>query len=74
VLSSLIVILQPRIGGPATATMIVSGLPGMLGFSFALAIAAALAVPLGRFVALGIGLAITLLWNGGLVFLRHRKG
>lgn len=73
VLSSLIAILHPRIGGPATATMIVSGLPGMIGFAIALAMASALAEPLGRYTALGIGLAITLCWNGGLVWLKSRR-
>lgn len=72
VLSSLIAILHPRIGGPATATMIVSGLPGMIGFAIALAVAASLAEPLGRYHALGIGLAITLIWNGGLVWFKSR--
>ncbi|MBN8533290.1 MAG: hypothetical protein J0L51_04295 [Rhizobiales bacterium] len=73
VLSSLIAILHPRIGGPATATMIVSGLPGMIGFAIALAVAASLAEPLGRYAALGIGLLITLIWNGGLVLLKSRR-
>lgn len=73
VLSSLIAILHPRIGGPATAAMIVSGLPGMIGFAIALAVAASLAEPLGRYQALGIGLAITLIWNGGLVWLKYRR-
>lgn len=73
VLSSLIAILHPRIGGPATATMIVSGLPGMIGFAIALAVAASLAEPLGRYTALGVGLLITLIWNGGLVLLRFRR-
>jgi uncharacterized membrane protein (GlpM family) len=67
VLSSLVIILQPRIGGPAMARIIVSGLPGLFGFAFALALAAVLSEPLGRFNALGIGLAVTLVWNGALV-------
>ena len=73
VLSSLIVILQPRIGGPATARLIVSGLPGLAGFALALAIAAMLSEPIGRYAALLVGLAITLLWNGGLVLIRHLR-
>ncbi|MCU0818567.1 MAG: hypothetical protein MUF11_04555 [Beijerinckiaceae bacterium] len=73
VLSSLIVILHPRIGGPATATMILSGLPGMVGFAFALAATSALAEPLGRFWALGVGLVITLIWNGALLLMRSRE-
>ncbi|PPD16242.1 MAG: hypothetical protein CTY25_02230 [Methylobacterium sp.] len=73
VLSSLIAILHPRIGGPATAAVIVSGVPGMIGFAIALAVAAVLVEPIGRFWALGLGLAITLAWNGGLVLMRGRN-
>jgi uncharacterized membrane protein (GlpM family) len=73
VLSSLILILQPRIGGPAAATMIVSGLPGMVGFAFALAAASILSEPLGRYAALAVGLVITLIWNGALVLMRGRQ-
>lgn len=70
VMTSLIAILHPRIGGPATAAVILSGVPGMIGFAIALAAAASLAEPLGRYAALGIGLMITLIWNGGLVWLK----
>lgn len=73
VMSSLIAILHPRIGGPATAAMILSGLPGMIGFAVALATAAFLAEPLGRYAALGIGLLITLVWNGALVALKASR-
>jgi hypothetical protein len=73
VLSSLIVILQPRIGGPATAAMIVSGLPGMIGFAIALAAASILSEPVGRYAALAVGLVITLIWNGALVLMRGRQ-
>jgi Na+-transporting NADH:ubiquinone oxidoreductase subunit NqrE len=73
VMSSLIVILHPRIGGPATAAMIVSGLPGMVGFAFALATSALLSEPLGRFPALGVGLVMTLTWNGALVLFDWRR-
>lgn len=72
VLSSLIAILQPRIGGPATARVIVSGLPGLLGFALALALAASLSEPIGRFWALAIGLAVCLVWNASLVLWRNR--
>ena len=73
VLSSLIAILQPRIGGPATARLIVSGLPGLFGFALALALAATLSEPMGRFWALGLGLAVCLAWNSTLVFWRNRR-
>lgn len=72
VLSSLIAILQPRIGGPQTAAMIASGLVGLLGFGFALAASVAAIPAVGRFWALGIGLAVCLLWNGALVLFKRR--
>ncbi len=53
--------------------MIVSGLPGMVGFAFALAATSALAEPLGRYWALGIGLLMTLVWNGALLAIRNRR-
>lgn len=73
VLSSLIAILHPRIGGPATAAMIVSGLPGMIGFAIALAAVSLLSEPAGKYWALATGLVITLLWNGALVLARRRQ-
>jgi len=72
VLSSLIAILQPRIGGPQTAAMIANGLIGLLGFGFALAASVATIPAFGRFWALGIGLAVCLLWNGALVLFKRR--
>ena len=70
VMCSLIAILQPRIGGPATAAVITNTLPGMLGFGMALACVHLAALPLGRWPALALGLAVSSLWNGGLVVLR----
>lgn len=72
VLSSLIAILQPRIGGPQTAAMIGNGLAGLLGFGFALGAAVAAIPSVGRFWALGLGLAVCLLWNGALVVTKRR--
>jgi hypothetical protein len=45
----------------------------MIGFAMALATASALAEPLGRYGALGIGLVITLIWNGGLVLWKANR-
>jgi len=72
VLSSLIAILQPRIGGPQTAAMIGNGLVGLLGFGFALGAAVATVPLVGRFWALGLGLAVCLAWNGALVVIKRR--
>ncbi|MFY8115197.1 MAG: hypothetical protein ACOVOC_13325 [Rhabdaerophilum sp.] len=72
VLSSLVAILQPRIGGAPTVAVIASGLPGLMGFALALALAGWLVAPLGSYPALAIGLAACLAWNGALVLLRRR--
>lgn len=74
VLSSLIAILQPRIGGAQTVAVIANGLPGLMGFALALAMAAWLVIPLGSFPALAIGLAVCLAWNGALVLRARKRG
>ena len=53
--------------------MIGSSLVGLLGFGFALAASVAAVPDLGRFWALGLGLAVCLVWNGALVVLKRRK-
>lgn len=73
VLSSLIIILHPRIGGPATAAFIASAVSGLAGFGAALASAAASVDLVGRYGALLIGLLVALSWNGALALWRHRK-
>lgn len=73
VLSSLIVILQPRIGGPATAAVIANGALGLLGFGLGLALVHLTAVPLGSWAALGLGLVVCIVWNLGLMSLARRR-
>jgi hypothetical protein len=63
VLSTLIIFLQPRIGGPAMAAVIASGLLGLMGFGGGLAVAHLAAGPLGRWPALGLGLLACVAWN-----------
>jgi hypothetical protein len=63
VLSTLVIFVHPRIGGPATAAIIGSGLLGLMGFGVALAVAHLTAVPLGKWSALGLGLAVCVVWN-----------
>lgn len=67
VLTSLIAILQPRIGGPQTAALISNSIMGLFGFGFAIAAAIAVTPSLGRYWALAVGLAGCFLWNGALV-------
>jgi hypothetical protein len=63
VLSTLVIFVHPRIGGPATAAIIGSGLLGLMGFGVALAVAHLTALPLGKWPALGLGLAVCVGWN-----------
>lgn len=67
VLTSLIVILQPRLGGKATAAMIGSGILGLMGFGAALGVVHVAAQPLGRWWALALGLGACMAWNLALV-------
>ena len=72
VLSSLIMILQPRIGGPAAAAVIGSGALGLLGMGLALAVVHVMAVPFGSWTALAAGLALAVGWNLVLTGLARR--
>ncbi|MGL4635222.1 MAG: hypothetical protein ACRCWF_04510 [Beijerinckiaceae bacterium] len=72
VLSTLILFLHPRIGGKPTAAIIGSGVLGLMGFSFALGFVSFAAVPLGKWTALSLGLAICILWNLALVMWSRR--
>ncbi|WP_375461476.1 hypothetical protein [uncultured Enterovirga sp.] len=72
VFSSLVVLLQPRIGGRATAGIMSHGLAGMLGYAPALALLHLAAVPLGAGLALVLALAVCLAWNGALILVRRR--
>lgn len=73
VLSSLIAILQPRIGGPASAAVIANSLLGLLGFGLALALVHVAAMPLGSWFALGLALLLCIAWNLGLMALARRR-
>lgn len=72
VMSSLVLILQPRIGGPAAAAVIANSVIALLGFGLAIAVVHLAAVPLGSWAALGIGLAICVGWNLALMGLSRR--
>jgi hypothetical protein len=66
VLTSLMLILHPRIGGPPTAAVIANSIVGLIGLGIAL-VALHLAVPrFGSTIGLGLALAICVGWNLGL--------
>ena len=63
VLTSLMLILQPRIGGAATAAVIANTLWGLVGFGAALVTLHVAVVPLGAPIALMLALAVSIAWN-----------
>lgn len=73
VLSSVTLILHPRIGGPATAAMIANGGWGMMGFALGVAVLQVGALPLGSAIALSLALATCIGWNLVLWWIGHRK-
>jgi hypothetical protein len=71
-LTSLFVILHPRIGGPASALLAVNAMRPMLGFG-AMLLVLHLAIPvLGVPLALVVALMVSALWSVGLLVLRPR--
>jgi hypothetical protein len=73
VLSTLILFLQPRIGGPSTAAIIGSGILGLMGFGVGLAIVHGASQPLGAWPALALGLMTCMVWNMMLMVLARRR-
>ena len=72
VLISLTLILHPRIGGPATASVLAHTIAGLVGFSLC-CLAARLAVPvLGNALGLSLALATAVIANLGIFALRRR--
>jgi hypothetical protein len=66
VFSSLVLILAPRIGGPATAAVLANGQWGLIGFGLAIVFLHLAAEPFGRAAALSLALATCIAWNLGL--------
>jgi len=69
-LTSLIVILRPRIGGAASALLAATALRAMSGFGFALLVLHLVISPWGPVPALLVALLVSMLWSGGLLVLR----
>ena len=63
VLTSLMLLLQPRIGGPATAAVIANGGWGLMGFGLSIVALHLTAMRLGSALALSLALAICVAWN-----------
>jgi len=73
IFTCLVVILQPRSGGAFTASVLVNGLRGLVGFGLALAVLHLAAARMPAAPALLIALAVAVAWNYGLLLLRRRS-
>jgi hypothetical protein len=73
VFSSMMLILHPRIGGPATAAVVANGGWGLIGFGIGIAVLHVAASRFGSVVALSLALATCVSWNLGLWSLSRRK-
>ena len=73
VLTSMMLILHPRIGGPATAAVIANGGWGLMGFGVAIAVLHLAALQFGSAIGLGLALSTCVGWNLGLWRLGRRR-
>jgi hypothetical protein len=70
VLSSIMIILHRRIGGPATAAIMANAVIGLAGFGIAVAVLHVIAVPLGAPLALSLTLAVSIGCNLAIFLFR----
>jgi hypothetical protein len=73
VMTSLAVLLHPRIGGPAAAAVMVNTLPGLVGNAVALVALGLTARGLGATLSLLLALAICLICNAGVLALARLR-
>ena len=73
VFSSMILILHPRIGGPATAAVLANSAWGLMGFGMGIAMLHLGALHFGSAAGLSLGLATCMSWNAMLWWVRRRK-
>lgn len=71
VLTSLMLLLHPRIGGPPTAAVIAHTITGLVGFSLCCLTAYLLVVPLGTAPGLLVALVVSVVANMGIGMLRR---
>ena len=69
-MSSLVLVMHPRVGGIATGALLAHTLGGLVGMVIAFAAVNLAIEPIGLWPALALGLAITLAWNLMLIALR----
>jgi hypothetical protein len=73
VYTSMMLILHPRIGGPATAAVLANGAYGMIGFTTAVAVLQVATLQLGSAAGLSLALTTCIVWNLGLWWMGRRK-
>jgi hypothetical protein len=71
--TSIIFILHCRVGGPATAAVLASAIPGLAGFGAALLTLHLTVVPLGSATALVLALGISIAWNSAVYAIRRNE-
>jgi hypothetical protein len=71
VMTSLMLILQPRVGGPANAALMANSMWGLVGFAVCLFTVHLTVVPLGAWAGLSLALAVSVVWNIALYALRR---
>jgi uncharacterized membrane protein (GlpM family) len=72
-MASFVIILHPRIGGPAAASVLAHVEPPLIGLSLGFLAVHYLAVPLGVWWSYAVGLVIVAAWNGLLWFTRRAQ-
>jgi len=72
VMTSLMLIFHPRVGGPATAALIANTMWGLVGFSACLFTVHLATVPFGTWAGLTLSLVVAIMWNIALYGLRRR--
>ena len=72
VMTSLMLIFQPRVGGPATAALIANTMWGLVGFSACLFTVHLATARFGTWAGLILALAVSVAWNLALLGLRRR--
>ena len=73
VLTSMVLVLHPRIGGAATAALIANSGWGLMGFGVAVAVLQVVVLRSGSAVALTLALLTCVGWNLGLWWIGRRK-
>jgi hypothetical protein len=72
VLTSIILILHNRVGGPATAAVLANAVLGLVGFGCACIALHWTAEPLGKWLGLAVALAVSIGWSLAIVAARRR--